>query len=944
MNRTVKRFTLAALVAFAVVLLFAAVRRGLALSNVLSDTVDLAFDLVEIASIAFVFAALLAPLEALGWWAGWYGDEIDTANLGTLEEPIPPQMDVVRYVVYLDGISQATFEYVPEIDTFLRQLALALPDNIAIIRGILPYSPINRPMTENRFLAFFWRWAIRLRLKHPRNWLGILINLRNVIVVTVSADQRYGPIYNQGTAQVIYKSLIEHGYPPHSGIPITLIGYSGGGQISLGAVPYLKQALAAPIEAISLGGVFSGNNQFLQLEHFYHLVGEKDRVEPLGAILFPRRWSFVSLSYWNRAKQRGKISFISLGPVGHEVPGGIMDDSQYLPDGRSHLQQTIELVSGIVQGTLAKKTVPSQPGNYDRYQQAEFNYPSYYPIDQSGLSHYRAIAPWMGRLILPTFEQRQAVKGVWFEVYHAEAAYAHLLGSVVKLRWKHTSQVQEYLRAVTKDVHFSEETEYSCQQGRIHPKRLNQWQQVDPLESLAGARPNDDMVVSLSDPVVKERSGEVLLYIEREPVQISGRFYGLVKFVQPKSGDRFEVIHFNRVSGQFDGVKEAVRLPPVIANQQNIFPSTSDQIESSPLNEAGWYIYGAQAREGSFVVRAIAPRALFQLQPDPVILERSAALHFIKNRAWRDIEAKKGTIQSVLLSPQAPSRSAAVEEWQEGDRALVIHVYGGIGGKKREQAAQGPVYFGHFAYGVAQVVREPLTNELRFDINYQQVYTHNREGIISGTLAWARYMGDRQWGILGTRPVSDILIKLDAFTESFQWRGEQASALDSISRQLEAMTARYRIGDGTGGTYVGPANNCAQDSNQALYVTIRDLEQAIKADAADFQGWLQDNPAQVERFERLLQLGKALKLELMPLGDPREDWKNNAYMLGISLEDRPIRNLIRGLGSWRTMLPRLASDTMVKIFLEQGASVWVLRTNQVGGFDPDIEPIAPFTI
>jgi predicted Abi (CAAX) family protease len=51
-----------------------------------------------------------------------------------------------------------------------------------------------------------------------------------------------------------------------------------------------------------------------------------------------------------------------------------------------------------------------------------------------------------------------------------------------------------------------------------------------------------------------------------------------------------------------------------------------------------------------------------------------------------------------------------------------------------------------------------------------------------------------------------------------------------------------------------------------------------------------------------------------------------------------------GLGSWRTLLPRKASDTVVKVFLKYGASVWVLRTSQVGGADPDIEPIAPMTL
>ncbi|MGF1480473.1 MAG: CAAX protease [Cyanophyceae cyanobacterium] len=936
MKRTVKRFGLAATLASTAVVLLAVARRGL-FRGAMAETVDFAFDLIEIAAVAVIFAAILAPLEALGWWAGWYGDSLDTAT-GTLEEPIPPQTNVVRYVVYLDGISQATFEYVPEVSEFLRQLAIALPDNIAIIRGILPYSPINRPMTENRFLAFFWRWAVRLRLQHPRSWLNFFINIRNVFIVAVSADQRYGPIYNQGIAQVIYKSLISHGYRAGSGVPITLIGYSGGGQISLGTVPYLKQALAAPVEVISLGGVFSGNNQFLQLEHFYHLVGKRDRVERIGAVLCPRRWSVVTLSYWNRAKKSGKISLISLGAVGHEVPGGIMDAHRTLRDGRTHLQQTIELVTGIIQGSFPNpQSLHRRPGNYDRYQQGPFNHVSYYPLYQSLPQQYRPVAPWMGRLILPTLKQRQQVQGVWFEVWRAEAGYEHLVGQVVKLRWSQDPQVQEYVRAVTRDVYFSPETEYSRQQGKIHPDRLDRWRQVDPLESLAGARPFDDVVVKLAHPTVTESPGGIIFTIAQEPIQISGPFYGLVQFIRPLVGDRFVVIHFNRANRQFSGLQETVRMPQVIADRNGVYPSTSHQIEQSPLNQSGWYIYGAKDREGLFVVRAIAPRALFQLKPERVISDSKAA-HYIKNQAWHNIKAKKGTIESVLCSLHNPQ---PLDQWTVGTRALVVHVYGGIGGSQREPAAQGPVYFGHFAYGVAEVVYEPLANELRFDIHYHQVYTHNPNGIIAGTLAWSCYMGDRQWGILGTRPVADVLINLDAFTASFDGRAE--SALDRMSRQLEAMTARYRIGDGTGGTYVGPANNCAQDSNQALYATIKDLETDLKADEQFYQSWLSDCPQQAQRLQQLVQLEKDLKRQLMPLGNPREDWESNAYVLGISLEDRPVRNLIRGLGSWRTMLPRLASDTVVKTFLEQGASVWVLRTNQVGGSDPNIEPIAPVT-
>ena len=106
----------------------------------------------------------------------------------------------------------------------------------------------------------------------------------------------------------------------------------------------------------------------------------------------------------------------------------------------------------------------------------------------------------------------------------------------------------------------------------------------------------------------------------------------------------------------------------------------------------------------------------------------------------------------MLIDPQATSLERAVELWQEGDQALVVHLYGGIGGNKKEPAARGPIYFGHFAYGTTRVVHEPLADELQFEIHYHQVYTHNAQGLTAGTFDWTRYMGDRQWGFFGHPP------------------------------------------------------------------------------------------------------------------------------------------------------------------------------------------------
>jgi predicted Abi (CAAX) family protease len=913
----------------------------------------LVFNLGWIGVIALVVAGLLAPLETLGWWAGWYDDEVDTTmNAGELAQPIANPEEISRYVVYLDGIGKSTFEYLPDIEDFLNGLAPTLPEDVALVRGIMPYSVMNNPLDEDRPLAFLWKLADRNRYDNPADLLGLLVNLRNVLIVGVSADRRYGPLYNQGIAQVVFNGLLKNGYKLGSGIPVTLIGYSGGGQMACACAPFLKKALRAPIDVISLGGVISANCNFLALEHLYHLSGQKDSVERIGAIMFPGRWKWVPLSYWNRAKRRGKISFFDMGDVGHQVPGGILDPNLILSDGRSSLQHTIDTINGILKEEIlpAEDLTSVKLSNYEHYiQSGAFNRPDYYPLQQSlSPEWYRPIGNWMGRLILPKPEERKTMRGVLFEVYHADTAHQHLVGQVIPLRWNHDPIVQKLVRAVKQDIHFSAEASYTSKYGgMVHPDRLNHWLQVGPLESLAGSRPEDDMVVMLNEPVEVEGS---ILRIGSQPVQITGRFYALVQFVKSIANtDQFRVVHFNRASRQFDGLEEVIRLPPVIlAEAYGSSPSTTRDLEKSPLNEMGWYVYGAQDANGVFVVQSLGPRALFRLQPDEVVFGKKASYHYIRKRAWADAKAQKGRITSVLCAGQLDASSsaiqAAIDEWQEGDRALVVHTYGGIGGNHKEPSAATPIFFGHFAFGLAVVVRDPLADELRFDIRYEQVYTHNTDGIIAGTLHWSRYMGDRQFGWLGNRPVCDLLIKQDAFTRDFDFNGVQRSALYYMLMQLQVMTARYRTGDGTGGTYVGPANNCAQDSNQALFASLKYMENQVRANVETLQQWQAEHPDQAERFEQLLRLGRELREYLQPLRGDYSAWERGEFNLGSSLEDQPIRNLINGLGSWRTMLPRYASDTVVRIFLKYNASVWVLRTNQVGGYDPDIEPITPMTL
>ncbi|MEG4344230.1 CPBP family glutamic-type intramembrane protease [Microcoleus sp. A003_D6] len=618
------------------------------------------------------------------------------------------------------------------------------------------------------------------------------------------------------------------------------------------------------------------------------------------------------------------------------------------------------LISAIALILFYPKAQPSdRPSNYSLSSQSNFNQPSYYPLNQNIPSNlYLPTGNWTGRLILPTFAQMQEFPAedlVWLEVYHAPATAENLIGKQVRLAWNQKT-------TLTADIQFTDSTNKSKSQGNVHPDRLNNRSQVGPLQSLAGARPNDDVTVSLESVSVESESDKFpVIRTNSEPVQITGRFYGLVAFLGPETdknqalpkvcpgtlpceSEYLRVRHYNPVSKQFDGVEETVRFPQQPPKGSGVFPSTPRQLEKSPVGKAGWYIYGAKDAAGIFSVQAIKPRSLFQLQPQQVIIGNNKGLSYIKVENWQNTESRKGTAQTVLVGGKDDRSPDLVSEWKEGDRALLIHIFGGIGGKQGESVILGTVT-GHFAYGIATIVRDPVTKELLFDIEYNQVYAHNPEAIVAGKTTWANYMGNLQRGWLGTRPVSDVIVKLDAISRDYKFGKIVLSPLDEFQRELQIMAARYRTGDGTGSAAVTPATSCVQDSSQALYLTIESITKKVNSNP-EIQDWIAAHPSDAEtlRFQQLVALGDALKQQLIPLGIVRSDWQQNAKLLsgtGASPEFAIGNSVFAALMSWRTMLPRGAHDELSRIFLKAGAQLWFIRTDQVGGFNPDIVPVAP---
>jgi hypothetical protein len=770
-------------------------------------------DLFWLGVLAIVVSGFMAPVETLGWWAGWYGDRID-ATVDMKPSDDKSAQNVAHYVVYLDGVAQSSAHYTDDIETFLDALAPELPAGVRLVRGVMGYSVMNRPLEDDPLFAGLWSFIDKQRFAKKAGLeaaiLGMVINLRNMLIVAVSADPRYGPMYNFGIAHVIVKSLLANGYRPHSGVPVTLIGYSGGGQMACGSARFLKEAIDAPIDVISLGGVISGDDPILELEHLYHLVGDKDNVERIGPVMFASRWKLFVFSNWNRARRLGRLTEISLGPVGHQVPGGMLDPNAKLPDGRTNLRQTLDYIEHILAGTL---DVPlaglhKKESAYERYRSAPWNRPEYYPPLPAPHGAY-PVADWSGRLVLPQRDARFG--GAWLELRTAPAEHAGLIGKTVRLQWAETAKsVRDMLRAVRRDVSFGAEAYYtSTYGGFVQPVRLNRWRLVDPLESLAASHPVDDLYVKLAGPVeVASGADGPVLRIQREPVQITGCFYMVVRFLEAREDDAVATTH---------GV---VRMPPAVDRAPVVY------------GDGEWYVYGLPDTSGTFVVQSMAPREM--------------------------LDARSNGIS-----------------WRAGERALLMQIASGA--------------FGHFAYGIAHVVDDPATNALRFEKTYYHLFAHNTEGLVSGAVDWSRAMGDRQFGWSGEKTVSELVVKC----------GSQECWFDAIALQLGAMAARYRIGDGTGGTYAGIAHNSVQDSNRALAKAVPSLRKTLQPFRSG------------------------------------QDFGDNDFRLGGTFEDAPWRNIGAAFAHWRSIVPRFARDAVVDALVRDGAEVTSTK------FDPTSFRLGP---
>jgi hypothetical protein len=311
-------------------------------------------ELIAIAAGLFLIAALLAPFESLGWWAGWSQRWPGPVSLPEMPAvALAPGPTPTCYLVYLSGVgNMGPSRLSPKEQHFLDLLAARLP-GAAVIHDVFPYSAVNNPLTRDRPLSWFWRWVARAIRRPGTKNLFQLVGVRNALQVAVSADRRYGPVFNFGVARQIMLQLLRRGYQVGDRAPIVLIGLSGSGQIAVGGGAALHRLLRAPVWVVSIGGVLTSDPGILEVERVFHLSGSKDRTQYLGLVLYPGCWPIFRSSAWNRALVLGKRTVIPVGPMKHMGHGDYFCRSCALPDGQLYVEHTAAVIAEAVAGPIA---------------------------------------------------------------------------------------------------------------------------------------------------------------------------------------------------------------------------------------------------------------------------------------------------------------------------------------------------------------------------------------------------------------------------------------------------------------------------------------------------------------------------------------------------------------------------------------------------------------
>jgi hypothetical protein len=302
----------------------------------------------------FFLLGLMAPIESIRWWKNI--DEI------TLEEENDKNKNQSTkshkaFVVFFSGVEDFSRDSLNEREKLFLKVLSQKFKTIEFVSDIFPYSPQNKNLKSDFLSGWFWKYTEYLISKKKKSFLLFILRFRNIFRVAVSADSRYGPIFNFGIAKEIANDLISKGYILSKPSPIILIGSSGGAQIALGASLYLPKFLKTDVTLISIGGVMSDDPGLETIKALYSIEGTKDSVSKIGKVLYPNQLNFINPdSRWNAGIEQGKIKKIICGPMHHSGIKGYLDDSTNISENVSYLDHTINIVEEIINKEVFNKT------------------------------------------------------------------------------------------------------------------------------------------------------------------------------------------------------------------------------------------------------------------------------------------------------------------------------------------------------------------------------------------------------------------------------------------------------------------------------------------------------------------------------------------------------------------------------------------------------------
>lgn len=321
--------------------------------------------LLLLAGVILLAWGTLAPVGTIVWWLNEGAESLglrknQTKNLaGTLSSGKKiPEIDTENqvnndqnfncYIVFLPGVGDfSADELTPGEEVFLDRLVKINPNCIAV-SDVFPYSAANQDLAGERFFAPVWR-----AIENADGWLknaDILIKIRNLWRFAISADERYGPVYNRGIANAVVERMnAAHPIPKSAPRPlkVILIGTSGGVQVALGAVEYLDSLLNAQFTVVSVGGSFDGNTGFETANHVYHLRGSQDWVEDITRILFASRWTVTVASPFNQARLEGRYTVVNSGPHAHDGSEGYFGTASVNNSNTTYVELTLEQVNQL---------------------------------------------------------------------------------------------------------------------------------------------------------------------------------------------------------------------------------------------------------------------------------------------------------------------------------------------------------------------------------------------------------------------------------------------------------------------------------------------------------------------------------------------------------------------------------------------------------------------